>query len=376
MCMPASTALIGHSEKQRGMTNKHGGGALLQRYAAHNRSKRIYLVINCLLLAGLFVLGISTGPSKLGLSDMLASIQPAGNATDRHILLQLRLPRLLAAIMSGTALAVSGVVMQSVLRNPLGSPFTLGISNAAAFGAALAFVFIDVEKAAAWPGSEGLWLQPLLVTLSAFGWAIVCCLFILLIANLRGATPENMILTGIIASTLFTALTSILQYIADDVKLASIVFWTFGDLSKGDWQSLLLQLLLVGPVLAYFMHRRQYFNALDAGDEVAHSLGVRVNRFRLAAMVLSSLLTAAIVAFYGIIAFVGLVVPHIVRKLIGGDERFLLPAAAVSGAVFLLLCDIVAHTVLSPVVIPVGILTSLIGAPLFILLLIRRKQYY
>jgi iron complex transport system permease protein len=358
------------------MTNHSGGEGLLERYAAYNRRKQIYMIISFLFLAGLFVLGISLGPSKLGLSAMLASIQAAGDATDRHILLQLRLPRLLAAILSGTALAVSGVVMQSVLRNPLGSPFTLGISNAAAFGAALAFVFFDAEKAAAWPGGAGQWLQPMLVTLSAFVWAIVCCLFILLIANLRGATPDNMILTGIIASTLFTALTSILQYIADDVKLASIVFWTFGDLSKGDWRSLLLQLLLVVPVLAYFMNRRQHFNALDAGDEVAHSLGVRVNRFRLTAMVLSSLLTASIVAFYGIIAFVGLVVPHIVRKLIGGDERFLLPAAAVSGAVFLLLCDIVARSLLSPVVIPVGILTSLIGAPLFILLLIRRKQYW
>lgn len=358
------------------MTNNSEGEGLLQRYAAYNRSKRIYLIVNILLLIGLFVLGISLGPSELGLADMLASLQAGGSDTDRHILLQLRLPRLLAAIMSGTALAVSGVVMQSVLRNPLGSPFTLGISNAAAFGAALAFVFFDAEKAAAWLGGEGAWLQSMLVTLSAFVWAIICCLFILLVANLRGATPENMILTGIIASTLFTALTSILQYIADDVKLASIVFWTFGDLSKGDWRSLLLQLLLVVPVLAYFMHRRQHFNALDAGDEVAHSLGIRVNRFRLVAMVLSSLLTAAIVAFYGIIAFVGLVVPHIVRKLIGGDERFLLPAAAVSGAVFLLLCDMIARSLLRPVVIPVGILTSLIGAPLFILLLIRRKQYH
>lgn len=369
------TVPIGHLEKWTIMTSNSGGEGLLQRYAAYNRSKRLYLIINVILLVCLFVLGISLGATKLGLSEMLASMQPAGSTTDRHILLQLRLPRLLAAIISGTALAVSGVVMQSVLRNPLGSPFTLGISNAAAFGAALAFVFIDAEKAAAWLGIEGGWLQSMLVTLSAFAWALICCLFILLIANLRGATPENMILTGIIASTLFTALTSILQYIADDVKLASIVFWTFGDLSKGDWRSLLLQLLLVAPVLMYFMWRRQHFNALDAGDEVAHSLGIRVNRFRLVAMVLSSLMTASIVAFYGIIAFVGLVVPHIVRKLIGGDERFLLPAAAVSGAVFLLLCDIVARSLLRPVVIPVGILTSLIGAPLFILLLIRQKQY-
>jgi len=215
--------------------------------------------------------------------------------------------------------------------------------------------------------------NPYVVTASAFVWSLGACFLILLVAKRRGATPENMILTGIIASSLFTALTTGLQYVADDVELATIVFWTFGDLSKGGWNELLLQVVIVVPVMVYFYRNRWNYNALDAGDETARSLGVNIGRLRLTGMVVASLATAAVVSFYGIIAFVGLVVPHMVRRITGGDERFLIPGAALAGAAFMTGCDIVARTLLSPVVLPVGILTSLIGAPLFVLLLIKGK---
>ncbi|MCA1758086.1 MAG: iron ABC transporter permease, partial [Bacteroidales bacterium] len=215
--------------------------------------------------------------------------------------------------------------------------------------------------------------NPYIVTASAFVWSLVACFLILLVARSRGATPENMILTGIIASSLFTALTTALQYVADDVELAAIVFWTFGDLSKGGWEELLIQIVLLLPVMIYFYRNRWNYNALDSGDETAGSLGVNIGRLRLTGMIAASLATAAVVSFYGIIAFVGLVVPHMVRRMTGSDERFLIPGAALAGAAFMVGCDILARTIIAPMVLPVGILTSLVGAPLFIILLIRGK---
>jgi iron complex transport system permease protein len=348
---------------------------LLESYRNYLKSKYLYLIVCFILLIILLVTGIGIGPTSIGWSDILSTLNGENSGSSQHVILHLRMPRLVAAMLSGAALAVSGVVMQSVLRNPLGSPFTLGISNAAAFGAAFAYIFLTDSTIIHQLSSFIPIIKPLLVTISAFVWAMIACFFILLVARMRGTTPENMILTGIIASTLFTALTSVLQYLADDIKLASIVFWTFGDLSKGGWNELTVQFLILVPIVFYFIRKRMSFNALDSGDDVAYSLGVQVSSFRLRSMVLASLMTACIVSFYGIIAFVGLVIPHIVRRLIGGDERFLLPASALTGAIFLMLCDIVARTVLSPIVIPVGILTSLIGAPLFIFLLIKGKRY-
>lgn len=348
---------------------------MIHSYQNYIRSKYLYVIICAILLLVLCIVGIGTGPASIGWNDIFSALQGENNESSKHVILHLRMPRLFAAMLSGAALAVSGVVMQSVLRNPLGSPFTLGISNAAAFGAAFAYIFLAESSIIHQFITAYPIFQSVIVTFSSFVWAMIACLFILLVAKMRGTTPENMILTGIIASTLFTAMTSILQYLADDIKLASIVFWTFGDLSKGGWNELIVQSLILIPVLFYFMKKRMSFNALDSGDDVAYSLGVNVSSFRNTSMVLSSLMTACIVSFYGIIAFVGLVIPHIVRRLIGGDERFLLPASALTGAIFLMLCDIVARTVLSPIVIPVGILTSMIGAPLFIFLLIKGKRY-
>ncbi|MDD3737546.1 MAG: iron ABC transporter permease, partial [Bacteroidales bacterium] len=317
--------------------------------------------------------GLALGPSSISFRDLLALFSDSRDALHHGIIFQIRLPRVLAGILSGMALSVSGVVMQSVLRNPLGSPFTLGISNAAAFGAAFAIIIFGAGSMYSSSSDAVMIANPYVVTASAFVWSLGACFLILLVAKRRGATPENMILTGIIASSLFTALTTGLQYVADDVELATIVFWTFGDLSKGGWNELLLQVVIVVPVMVYFYRNRWNYNALDAGDETARSLGVNIGRLRLTGMVVASLATAAVVSFYGIIAFVGLVVPHMVRRITGGDERFLIPGAALAGAAFMTGCDIVARTLLSPVVLPVGILTSLIGAPLFVLLLIKGK---
>ncbi|MBN1107482.1 MAG: iron ABC transporter permease [Bacteroidales bacterium] len=344
---------------------------VLKKYNNYTRKRKSYLWIVLILMLVFAVLGISVGPSKVSMGDFLSVISGYGDETKNQIIFNLRLPRILAAILSGAALSVSGVVMQSILRNPLGSPFTLGLSNAAAFGAALAVILFGAGSTFSSNTDAVIISNPYITTISAFFWSLVASLLIIIVARKKGATPENMILTGIIASTLFTALTTGLQYIADDIQLSAIVFWTFGDLSKGGWKELLIQSLIILPVLLYFYYNRWNYNAIDSGDEAAHSLGTNTPALRLSGMIAASLATAAVVSFYGIIAFVGLVVPHIVRRIIGSNERFLIPGAALSGSAFLLGCDILARTVISPMVLPVGIITSLVGAPLFIFLLMR-----
>ncbi len=337
------------------------------------RKKQLFIALSLLLALVLLLLGITMGAMKLTLREVWLAVVSRSGGPNEHIVLNLRMPRLLAAVASGGALALAGAVMQIVLRNPLGSPFTLGVSNAAAFGAALAYVWLGNPALKA---AQGILLgfQNTLVTLSAFVWAALGSLFIIFVSRKKGATPENMILTGIIVNTFFMALTSVLQFLADDVQLGSIVFWTFGDLSKSNWKTLLLQAMVIVPILLYFLRHSLRFNALDAGDQVAGSLGINVQRFRLRCILLTSLLTACIVAFYGIIAFVGLVIPHIVRILIGNDARFLVPASLVLGTLFMLFCDMISRTLFSPLVIPVGIVTSILGAPLFVLLLLKGNK--
>ncbi|HRK81488.1 MAG TPA: iron ABC transporter permease [Saprospiraceae bacterium] len=342
-------------------------------YRRSLRKKRLFVWVALALVLVLLLFGLTAGALKLSFAEVWAALFGGQNDTHRHIVLNLRLPRLLAAIVAGGALGLAGAVMQIVLRNPLGSPFTLGISNAAAFGAALAYLMLGspiLQSVHHWlPG-----VQNSIVAISAFIWAALGSFFIIFISRKKGATPENMILSGIIINTFFMALTSILQFLADDVQLGSIVFWTFGDLAKSTWNTLAIQVLVILPVLLFFLKNGLRFNALDAGDQVASSLGISVHKFRLYSILLTSLLTACIVSFYGIIAFVGLIIPHVVRILMGNDARFLMPASAALGALFLLICDLVSRSLFSPLVIPVGIITSIIGAPLFVILLIKGSQ--
>lgn len=344
---------------------------LRQSYGKFVRRKHYLIAGSVVLLILLGVAGTGLGAARLSLSEMINALFSEESSAGRQIILNIRLPRVLAAIFCGIALSVSGAAMQSILRNPLGSPFTLGISNAAAFGAAFAVVIFGAGSMQSSSEDSVLINNPYIITLSAFFWSLMSTLLILTVARLKGATPENMILTGIIMGSLFMALTTGLQYMANDVELAAIVFWTFGDLSRASWRELLILMAVVIPVFIYFILNRWNYNVLDSGDEQAQSLGIRVNRLRSWGMVLASLATAVAVSFFGIIAFVGLVVPHIVRRLIGSDERFLLPASALFGGVFLLLSDIIARTIISPMMLPVGIITSLVGAPIFIFLLFK-----
>jgi iron complex transport system permease protein len=192
-----------------------------------------------------------------------------------------------------------------------------------------------------------------------------------MLAKLRGFLPESIILAGVALGSLFTAGTTLIQYFADDVEVAAAVFWTFGDLGRISWKEVLIITMVISLAFIYFMFRRWDYNALDSGEESAKSLGVNVERVRLGGMFVSSIITAVSVSFLGIIGFIGLISPQIVRRVIGGDHRFLIPISAIMGSLLLLFSDTLARTVIAPVILPVGAITSFLGAPLFLYLLLR-----
>jgi iron complex transport system permease protein len=347
---------------------------IAKTYQKFINKKILFIVVSIILLLFFIILGITLGSARITILEILKVFVGKGNPTNAQIIWKIRLPRVLSAVLGGLALAVAGVAMQSILRNPLGSPFTLGLSNAAAFGAAFAVVILGAGTIQSSDSDAVLLNNPYLVSLSAFFWCLVATAAVLVVVRLRLATPETMILMGIVIGSLFSASTTAIEYFADDIELVSIIFWTFGNLGRADWQSFFILLAVVATGTVYFILNSWNYSALNAGDETAESLGVNTNRIRIVGMLVASLMTAVVVTFFGIIAFVGLVVPHIVRWFVGNDERFLLPATSVFGGLFLLVSDIIARTIISPVVLPVGVLTSFLGAPLFLYLLIRRKK--
>lgn len=344
-------------------------------YREYISKKWLFLILSVVLVILSIIISITLGSADISLKEVVLALFGEGESYKVQIIWNIRIPRVLAAIIAGLALSTAGVSMQSILRNPLGSPFTLGISQAAAFGAAFSVVVLGVGTI-----NRNLpsFMQdmPYLITISAFVFSLVSTGAILFISKMKRASPETMVLGGIAFGFLFQSATMALQYFATQRELAQMVFWTFGDIGEGSWVDVGLLFLVEIPILLYFIKNSWDYNALDSGDETAKSLGVDVEKMRIRGMLLASLATAFVISIFGIIGFVGLVVPHIVRKVIGGDERFLIPGSAIFGGAFLLISDTVARTILSPIILPVGILTSFLGAPLFVYLIIYGREYW
>lgn len=334
------------------------------------------------IILGLFIgvliamfISMNAGAVSLSVGDIFRAI--FGNADDKTtiVVMNLRLPRALAGIVAGIGLAISGCIMQNNLRNPLASPSTLGITHAAAFGANVAIIVFNAGSVANRISSSTIISNPYIVTIMALVFALIAMLVILLLSTLRKFTPESIVLAGVAISSLFSAATMIVQYLADDsTEVASVIFWTFGDLGRISWNEIGILTAVVAASMLYFWFRRWDYNALDGGEDTAKSLGVNVDRVRLGGLIVSSVISAVCVAFLGIIAFVGLVSPQISKIIVGADKRFLLPASALSGALLLLLSDILSRVVLSPQTLPVGAVTSFLGAPLFLYLLMKGKK--
>jgi iron complex transport system permease protein len=348
------------------------GGEKPEEYRHYVAYKFGFMGLAAVALVLAMAVSLSLGAAGVPLSAVAKTLLGI-RVSERFDLIvwNIRMPQALAAIVAGAGLSVAGAAMQSILRNPLGSPFTLGISQAAAFGAAFSVMILGSGIMQSTNIGSITISNPFVTTILAYAFSMIAAGVIMLVSSARGATPEVMVLTGVALGALFTAGTMFLQYFADDVQLAAMVFWTFGDVSRASWTELVLLASVIGLSSVYLLSRSWDYNAIDAGDETAKGLGVRVERARLTGMLAASLVTAVIVSFLGVIGFVGLVVPHMVRRIIGGDNRFLMPATVICGALLLLVSDTVARMMLAPHVLPVSVLTAFMGAPTFIYLLLR-----
>lgn len=343
---------------------------LPELYGSYVRTKLLYLLGAGAVLAALVLFSAAAGTIRIPLRDVLSSLLRLDRSGTGRIVWDVRMPRITAAVLAGAGLSLSGTVMQSVLKNPLASPYTLGLSGAAAFGASFAIVALGAGTGTA----SIIIASPLTVTVSAFLFCALSTAAILLLTILTRISAESIVLAGIAIGSLFTAGLTLMQYLADSVQLASIVSWTFGDLGRAGWRHLAITALALLPVSVLLFLLRWDLNALDAGEEAARGLGIKTGAVRIAGMAAASLLSAVIVSFFGTIAFIGLLAPHIARRILGADHRFLLAAAPLTGAAILLAADTAARTVLAPMVLPVGILTSLFGGPLFIYLLVAGEK--
>ena len=354
------------------ISNKNANPDLRIEYHKFIGRKMLFLIS---LILGIILLGgyaATRGSADISVLDVYSTIGAKffpgvfdTNWFSDQIVWGLRLHRIFMAIVGGIGLAISGAVMQGILKNPLASPFTLGISSAAGFGASLAIVM-----------GAGIVGGEYLIVGNAFIFTFIASLVVLGLAKYKGISPETMILAGIAVSYIFSALTSFLQYMGNADQVQGVVFWMMGSLGRSDWDNVAIVTGIILLCFPYLLLRSWDINAMGTGDETAKSLGVNVERTRVLCMMLVSVIVASIVCFTGTIGFIGLVSPHITRMVIGGDHRFLLPASALVGALLLLGADTVARTILAPVILPVGIMTSFIGVPFFIYLFMRRKKEF
>ena len=339
-------------------------------YGEYIRYKFIVILLLLIVTLVAAFYAISAGSAGLSVKDVLLTLVGKGTEQNNTVVFGIRLPRILTAIIAGIGLATTGCAMQSILRNPLASASTLGVSQGAAFGAAFAIVILGAGVQ--FQTTDGVKISnPYLVSICAFVFSMLSTLVVLGLSKFKKISPEAMVLSGVALSALFSGGTTLMQYFADDVSLAAIVFWTFGDLGRASWEQVAIMSAVTLLGLIYFLFNRWNYNAIQNGENTAKGLGVNVDAIRLVGMVICSFTASVIVSFVGIINFIGLIAPHVVRRLIGGDYRFLLPASAILGALLLLLSDTLARVAVSPIILPIGAITSFLGAPLFLYLLFK-----
>jgi len=330
------------------------------------RRKRTTTVFAALFIILFFfmVMDLAQAFIPLTFEEAFWALLGRGTETNEIIVWKMNLPRVIMACLVGSGLGIAGAVMQALFRNPMASPYILGLSSGASLGAAVGLSF-------ALPFLPQMFMIPLL----AFVSCMITLFLVYFISSVGGRVPtETLLLAGIAVGSLLSALVSLLTYMAGE-EMAGIVYWTMGNLTNAKWDNI----LVVGPLIfagcMIMISSSRDLNAMMLGDAHAQDLGVEVKKVRLQLLVASALVTAAAVAFVGVIGFVGLVVPHILRILMGPDNRALLPASIVGGAAFLLMCDYISRVIAPNIgILPIGVVTALIGAPYFIYLLRRRRS--
>lgn len=326
-----------------------------------------------LILGTLFVLLLGFYSTTVGVMDTTPLDVPRavgsffagtleGNAAYKVILF-MRLPRTIMAILAGMGLAVAGTAMQGCTSNPLVSPFTVGISSSAAFGAS-----VMILMGGAFSSEAG-------VVLGAFGMSVLCAALVYLLSRATGMRPETMVLVGTALSYLFSAGTSLLEIFSDEHKLAEVVRWSFGTVNGATWMQDGVIAVFVGVCTLVILFLAPRLNVMMMGDDaLAKSMGIHTASLRSVTLLASVLMTSAIISFTGVIGFVGLIAPHIGRTLIGEDNRYLVPFSGLIGAALMIVSDIIGRVVIAPAILPVGIVISFLGVPVFLSLIWKRGR--
>ncbi len=342
------------------------------------RKKKRNIAIMIAMLAAVVVAGVAclfVGSSNMTFSQAVDALFGGGTDAQSRIIWRIRVPRVLAAIIAGAGLSVSGLVMQTTLNNSMASPSTLGVSNAAVFGANLSMIalaggFLSTGNNLQ---SFGVGANPYATSVLAFLFSTVSVLLILGLCTLRSFSPNVVVLSGMAIGSVWTAATTILQFYATDVGLSAAVVWSFGDLGRATYRTDLIMALVVLAGVVFFMLMAWKYNALLSGEATAKTMGVNVTALRFVTLLLSSVITAVCVSFLGIIGFVGIICPHVTKKLLGQDHRVTLPVSCLMGSLLLLLADTASRTLGSGSALPVGAITSLLGAPFFIAIIFGKK---
>ena len=345
---------------------------LKQQYFSVNYKKRILIVglLAAVILAILWSLNV--GPAKVNLSTVWKAIMdlfkhnPELSNGERVIVMRVRIPRIAASMLVGVLLANSGLLMQGIFRNPLVSPYTLGVSNGAAFGASLAIVFSA--------GFSSITASNQLVSLFAFLFAALTMYLVQAIGKLAKDSTKSLLLAGIAVSYLFSSLVSFIKYVVDVEKLPELVFWQMGSVSDATWPQIGLMLIVAVVSLIVMNIYAWDLNVMSTGEESAISLGVNYKRLRRIAFIFSTLMTGVAVAFAGTIGFVGMVAPHVARMIVGNDYRYTIPVASICGMLLLLVADSLSRMLVTTIALPIGVITSIIGVPFFIWLIVYKRQ--
>ena len=347
-----------------------------EHFLTRNRKNRRILALLGLAVVVMSFVCLFVGSSNMTVAESFAALFGRGTAAQVRIIQKIRIPRVLAALIAGAGLSVSGLIMQTTLNNSMASPSTLGVSNAAVFGANLSIIVFAGGYLSTGNNltNYAVGANPFATSFLAFVFSTASILLILALCRIRAFSPNVVVLSGMAIGSVWTAATSILQFYATDVGLSAAVVWSFGDLGRATYTTNGIMAAVVLFGVTFFRANAWKFNALLSGEATAQTMGVDVARIRFLSMLLASVITAVCVSYLGVIGFVGIICPHVTKKILGQDHRMTIPVSVLTGSLLLLLADTLSRSMGGGSALPVGAITSLLGAPFFIAIIFSRKE--
>lgn len=339
-----------------------------------NRKKVLFLIISLVVTFLVTISVLFVGSSNMPFLEAIKALFHKSSDMNNRIIWNIRIPRILAAIIAGSGLSLAGLMMQSNLHNDIASPSTIGVSSASVLGANIGIIVLGGGLSIGTGTEFGKGSNPYITSLFAFLFAMISIFILLGLSSAKKWRVSFIVLVGVALSSIWAALTTLIQYFATESGLASAVIWTFGDLGRATYKEDLIMAIVVILSAVFFEVYSNKYNAILSGDNNASSLGVNVKALRVTSLILAGLITATCVAFLGTIAFVGVIIPHIIKRILGNDHKFVIPASMIGGALLLVLADTLSRGVANGTTFPVGAITSLLGAPFFVALIFKRRE--